>query len=176
MLKKPSQKTIVDAAVLVGSAVGGAAVSRGIFGAIPLTPPASGTDYKKIGARLVLIALGVAGAASIDGKDTVASGVKGALAGVAIQQGLDLVADFAAKSPGATSLTVSTKAIDKFKARTLGLNCACDSQVYALGKPRKRSLRAVDTSEYADQSYQPTLLGTDKTVSGLDAIFNKVAS
>lgn len=175
MLKKPSQKTIVDAAVLVGSAVGGAAVSRGVFGAIPLTPPASGTDYKKIGARVVLIALGIAGAASINGSDTVANGAKGALAGMAIQQGLDLVADFAAASPKTAALTVSTKSTDKFAARALGLGCACDQKTYALNRPRKKALRAVDTSAYADNGYQPTLLGTDKTVNGLDAIFNKVA-
>ncbi|MFY0481657.1 hypothetical protein ACI6PS_03555 [Flavobacterium sp. PLA-1-15] len=175
MLKKPSQKTIVDAAVLVGSAVGGAALSRGAFGAIPLTPPASGTDYKKIGARLALIAVGIAGAASISGNDAVATGAKGALAGVAIQQGLDLIADFAAASPSATALTSSTNKISQFKARTLGLNCACDQKTYALGKPRRRALRAVDTSEYGNHGYQPTLLGTDTTVNGLDAIFAKVA-
>lgn len=166
--KKPSQKTIVDAAVLAGGAVGGAAISRGVFGAIPLTPPASGTDYKKIGARVVLIAIGIAGAAAVTGTDSVTTGVKGALAGVAIQQGLDLIADVAAKSPTTAALSTSTKASNKFAARTLGLGCACD-QVYALGKPRRRALRAaINTEEFAsNEAFLPALnaMATDIQLS-----------
>lgn len=149
--KKPSKKTLVDAAVLTGGAVGGAALSRVIFGEIPLTPPATGTDFKKIGARAAFIILGTVGAASVSGSDLGSTGVKGAFAGMAIQQGIELIADFAKATPTIAALAESPTKRSQMKARALGLNCACDATPGLYGSRRKKpAMRAavVDMSQY----------------------------
>lgn len=148
--KKPSKKTLVDAAVLTGGAVGGAALSRVIFGEIPLTPPATGTDFKKIGARAAFIILGTVGAASVSGSDLGSTGMKGAFAGMAIQQGIELIADFAKANPTTAALANSSTKVSMIKARALGLNCACDATPGMYGTRKKRPLRAavIDMGQY----------------------------
>lgn len=150
--KKPTKKTFVEAAALTVGAVGGAAASRVVFGELPLKAPTNGgTDFMKIGARVLFIVGGTLGAASVTGSDVASSATKGAFAGMAIQQGIELVADFAKSSDATKNLGDSPAKSDTIKARVLGLACACDNDYsQGLGKPRRKALRAavIDMSDY----------------------------
>lgn len=156
-LEKPSLKTAGSTALQMCGVAGGAALSRGVFGAIPLTAPATGFDWKRVGARVVLVAIGIAAASAVNGVDTGAKVSRGAAVGFAGMQFLEGIADFSKSNTKTAALATSAKATDKFMARTLGLACPCD-EVHALNKPRKRRPMnaAIETSEYAeDTAYAP---------------------
>lgn len=155
-LEKPSLKSAGSTALQMCGVAGGAALSRGVFGAIPLTAPATGFDWKRVGARVVLVAIGIAAASAVNGVDTGAKVSRGAAVGFAGMQFLEGIADFSKSNTKTATLATSTKATDKFMARTLGLACPCD-EVHALNRPRRRPMNAaIDTSDYAEtNAYAP---------------------
>lgn len=152
--KKPTKKTFTDAATLTVGAVGGAALSRVVFGELPIAETPNETNWPKYGARVGFIVLGAVGAASVSGTDLGSKGVQGAFAGMAIQQGIELIADVAKANPSTAALANGDTKADVVKARALGLNCACDGG-YApgMGRPSKRALRSavIDMSQYGSE-------------------------
>ena len=79
----PTSKKIGSEAIFAGSAVLGGAVSKGVVGLLPQT------KFTKIGLAIVA----TIGAAAIKGTDEKATAARGALAGMAIVQGLDAAQD-----------------------------------------------------------------------------------
>ncbi len=143
----PKSQQIQDAAALVAGAVAGGAVSRGVIGLIHT--PSGATDDATIKKesnmllvkRLGLAAVAVYGLAAINGTDTAATAVKGSLAGMAVMQVADAVADMAAKST-TLPITATSTATQKFTAHMLGLKCACSTPVAnGMGKPTRRYAR-----------------------------------
>lgn len=170
IIKKPTQKSAIETASLIGGGVGGAMLSRGAFAAIhdDATNPKTGVNYTKIGKRVVAIAIGAGLAMFVKADDVMSSGVKGVGAGVAIAQSLDLITDLSATNPKMNALATSSKKTDKFLAKSLGLACPSDPQ-FALGRPRakRRGMNGADMEIPAvltENSY-------GSPVKSLDAVF-----
>ena len=85
MIKKPSQKTVVNNATKIGAGIVGAKLSDGVAAIMP----ESTNSYKKGAIALVSLVA----AASIDSKTTAGEVVQSALVGMAIKQGSDAITE-----------------------------------------------------------------------------------
>lgn len=146
--KTPTGKSAKENATLIGGAVVGGALSKAAFGLLHEKKAVTDADKKTettmaYAKRAGIIVAASFGAAAITTTDTISTLAKGALAGMAVVQTLELVKEIAAKNPTTASMTAGTSAKDKFVARALGLGCSCDTQepYPALNKPRFGRLR-----------------------------------
>jgi len=144
-IKKPSQKSAIETASYIGGAAGGAMLSEGVFSLVhdPAKDAITGSDTAKIVKRGAIIVGGTLLAAYVTGTSVLASVVKGAGAGMAVNQTVRLVADIAAKSSKAQTLATGSKA-QQFLAKTIGLSCPSDfgnGQQFALQGAHRRSKR-----------------------------------
>lgn len=121
MLKKPKKSTLIDSGIMVASAVGGGILSNGAVELIPVDQDKK--DYVRGG----IAVLGGVLAASVAGKDAVANLIKGASAGMAIEQIRQLYVSWAASK--VDPATTDDTAIKRFLSGAAGLNCACDQSV-----------------------------------------------
>jgi len=131
-LKKPSAKTATQTAAITGGVIVGGALSKGVFGLIhENTVTDDPTAQKKaenmglIKRAAIIVATG-AGAAFLDGNDSLSSVTRGSLIGMAAVQTLEVVATLA-KRGGVTPESSASTASQKFLARTTGLGCPCNS-------------------------------------------------
>jgi hypothetical protein len=162
--KTPSGKSAKENATLIGGAAVGGALSKAVFGLLHEKKAVTDADKKSEATmshakRAGIIAAAGFGAAAITTTDTISTLAKGALAGMAVVQTLELVKDLAAKNATVASMTAGTTAKDKFVARALGLGCSCDNenQYPALAKPRYARLRMPSYDEAEDdQPETPT--------------------
>ncbi|RZL47076.1 MAG: hypothetical protein EOP00_13030 [Pedobacter sp.] len=141
IIKKPTQKSAIETASLIGGGVGGAMLSRGAFALVhdDSTNPATGTNWTKIGKRVAGIVAGAGLAMFVKADDALSNAAKGAGVGIALAQGLDLITDISASNSKTAVLATSTSKTDKFLAKSLGLSCPGD--VNFLARPRRRALR-----------------------------------
>jgi|GEM_PF-2939824 len=160
--QKPSSKGLRSTAALVGGAVAGGAISRGVMGAIHKAPDASATEAEKkknntMGyvKRAGIAVVSAIGAAAVKGDDIASTAVKGALVGMAVVQTLEIIRDAASTNTSTAKLANSTKSADKFAARVLGLGCPGDNMQLNGYKRRKASLRMPETIDYP-QYEEPT--------------------
>ncbi|QEE49613.1 hypothetical protein FUA48_08465 [Flavobacterium alkalisoli] len=129
--KKPSGTKVKDTIALTGGVLAGGAASRGIFGLIHENQATEDTAAAKKQENTALLKRGVmtvgAGTAAvfIEGKDLVATLVKGACVGIAVVQGLEIVKTLAARG-GVTPEVSATTKTQKILAQTVGLGCPCN--------------------------------------------------
>lgn len=128
---KPSESRVKDTIALTGGVVAGGMGSKALFGFIhePTTATDSASLKKDENSALMkrgaLALAGVAGAMFIDGNDSLSTLAKGTAVGVAVAQGLEIIATLAKRSgvePESTAGTSGKKAV----ARALGLGCPCN--------------------------------------------------
>lgn len=130
--KKPSEQKVKDTIALTGGLVGGSMLSKAVFGFVhePTTATDAASIKKDENTALIkrgaLAAAGVAGALFIDGNDSLSTLAKGAAAGVAVIQVLEVVKVLANRSGVEKEATASTTA-KKAIARAVGLGCACNT-------------------------------------------------
>jgi hypothetical protein len=166
---KVTQKNATETASQFGGGVAGAMLSRGVITFIhdDATNPASGLNKAKLFKQLGLGVVALAGSMFIKADDVLSAAAKGSLQGMAIMQGADAVATYAASTSTAATLAASTSKKDRFIAKSLGLNCPD----YGMGRPRRRALRSPELQiplELVGDSYQ-------SNVKSLDAIFQNRA-
>lgn len=161
--KKPNSEAVSKGAALIGGGALGAMVSRGVIGAFHT--PTTSTDAKEIAKdankllmyRGALLIVAAAGAVATTGNDVVTSLAKGALSGMAIMQTVEIVKEYASKSPSLAETTTGTK---RFIAKTLGLACGCSDNAMPMnetmhygnamnGISRRRALRSVEVTDEA---------------------------
>ena len=123
--KKPKTENLTGALVMGGAAVAGAAASNLLVAELTKKPSA---DSKKDETKRKLVkggavAVALIGLACVDGNDTAATAVRGALIGMAGAQGIALAREF----------TDTSKAGDTVK-HALGLGCPCQERE-GLGEP-----------------------------------------
>lgn len=174
------QAWTASTAAAVG-AFGGGAVSRGLVTLIPVSGKTDADTLKKEKnikqiSRVVLMGLGLYGAAAIEGNDAVSAGVKGAAAGMFVFQLADLVRDLAADSPSIKSGAAATTKTQKFLAATLGLGCPGElrgNAAYAFlnGKhrkaPRLRMPAMAQPFDMADNFLQSALVAGENAAYGV---------
>lgn len=130
--KKPSEQKVKDTIALTGGLVGGSMLSKAVFGFVhePTTATDAASIKKDENTALIkrgaLAAAGVAGALFIDGNDSLSTLAKGAAAGVAVIQVLEVVKVLANRS-GVESEATATTTAKKAIARAVGLGCACNT-------------------------------------------------
>lgn len=107
--KKPD--SIMPTLVFVGSAIAGAMVGRVVYDQLP-TP---GDTTKETIYRGGLALVGAGGSAFVDGKDNIAMAARGAMLGIALDQGLSVI------KTQAKNLNVENRMMKS----ALGLGCAC---------------------------------------------------
>ena len=120
---KLNKKNAVSEGTTVASAIGGSLLSKGAMSLIPADK------------RSTLISGGVALAsvlavASIEGKGTGETVLKGVLTGVAIEQGVSTLTE--AIKPSITLVTDGSSKKDKFVAAMFGLNGADDGEPFII--------------------------------------------
>jgi hypothetical protein len=156
--QSPNSKTFASAGALVGGGVVGAMVGRGITSVI--AKPASDTPTesektKKLVVHVVMAIAGVAGAASIEGKDVATDAAKGALIGITIDNTISAVSHLANNSETLKTKLATDSKVNTFAKGALGLGCpSCGTDarttfmrsIPTLQRPRRRSLNA----PYAD--------------------------
>lgn len=106
-IKKPNSKRTTEALVTVGGVVLGSKLSKGASAVVPID--------NKTTAKAVLAGVGLATALFVDGDDTLAQGIRAVGAGMAAQQGGELLDD-AIKD----SLPKGDKKTDKFLQASFG--------------------------------------------------------
>ena len=149
--KKPNSVAAKNGAALIGGATLGAMVSRGVVGA--LFTPVISTDAAVIAKdankllmyRAGLMLVATVGAVAISGNDLGTTVVKGALTGMAVMQTVEIVKEYAAKSPSLAETTTGTK---KFIAKSLGLACGCPTSAPMNGIYRRRAMRGIEMPNY----------------------------
>lgn len=169
IIKKPTQKSATETASQFGGGVVGAMLSRGVLSVIhdDATNPASGLNKGKLMKQGILAVAGLAGSMFINPTDVLGHIAKGALQGMAVMQGVDAAATYAASTNKAATLTTSGSKSDKFIAKSLGLACPGDN-VYGMGRPRsRRALR----SAVVEIPRELSANGYQANVKSLDAIF-----
>jgi len=150
MFTKPKMDQVVTAGLGAGSAVAGGLMSNVVIDAIG--KPKDGAtaeeitkaENMKLYARIGLSALSVVAVASIGGKDNTATALKGAFAGMAVVQGIEVLKDV-------------VKTDNKTVRTALGLGCACqDTQAsyqpmlgYSYSRPM---LRYADTQPMIERN------------------------
>lgn len=118
--KKP--KSVLPTIALVGGALVGAMASRVGYGLLPAATSSTTEAMYKGG---IAVAAG-AGAVFVDGNDTMANLVKGALIGASVEQGLSLVKGLAQDANVSNSMI----------KQAVGLACPCqENQGTFLGNP-----------------------------------------
>ncbi|ALM50317.1 hypothetical protein AMR72_16350 [Flavobacterium psychrophilum] len=138
--KKPSKVQVKDTIALTGGLVGGSMLSKAVFGFMhEATTATDAASLKKdentqLVKRGVLVAAGVAGAMFINGNDSLTTAVKGASAGVAVIQALEVIKVLANRS-GVESEATASSAAKKAVARAVGLGCACNQLPGSLNAP-----------------------------------------
>ena len=139
--KKPKTENLTGALVMGGSAVAGAAASNLLVAT--LTEKKSGDEKKDRTKRQLVkggaFAAALVGLACVDGNDTAATAVRGALIGMAGAQGISLAREFT--EAGKAGKTVQN---------ALGLACPCQER-NGLGEPEWFDYSPV----YKDSYYTP---------------------
>ncbi len=139
--KKPKTENLTGALVMGGSAVAGAAASNLLVAT--LTEKKSGDEKKDRNKRQLVkggaFAAALVGLACVDGNDTAATAVRGALIGMAGAQGISLAREFT--EAGKAGKTVQN---------ALGLACPCQER-NGLGEPEWFDYSPV----YEDSYYTP---------------------
>ena len=120
---KLSKKSAVSEGTTVASAIGGAVLSKGTMSLIPADK------------RSILLTGGVALAsilavASIEGKGTLETALRGVLTGVAVEQGVSTLSE--AIKPSIPVVTEESSKKDKFVAAMFGLNGADDGAPFII--------------------------------------------
>ena len=139
-VKKPSEQSVKDTIALAGGVVVGQMASKGLFGLVHTPLPSGSVDAAAIKKdentamlkRAGILLLGGALAASLVGNDAATTAARGAATGLAVAQGLDLIAQLAKKS-NVTPEASATTAAQKFLARAVGLGCPCTGEPAGLG-------------------------------------------
>lgn len=120
MFKKPKQVNIVSSAVGIGGAIAGGMVSRVVVNAIATDTSTTEGKNKKLYASLGIAVLSIVAAASVTGDDSTTTAVKGAFTGMAVEQGLSAISQFATNQDAKSGITAPQARV------ALGLGCACN--------------------------------------------------
>lgn len=142
-VSKPNASKIKSTFIMLAGAFLGAMVSEGVMGVIHKgTTSADPSEIKK-DATMKLVKRGVItagsgyGAASVKGTDTTSDLLKGALTGMAVQQGTKLVSEAVKSTPALSNAAAKTS----FTKNMVGLGCACQPLPTINRPARVRALR-----------------------------------
>lgn len=111
-VKTPSTSKISKQAVMVGSAIPGAMLSKGVAGFVP------GGKFGKLGFAIAA----AIGAASITGTSTTSDVARGALAGMAIQQAGDAMTQIIQPALSNYVASGEPSKLKEFVSRSIGLS------------------------------------------------------
>ncbi len=136
--QKPSESSMKNTAAMAGGVGVGFMASKAVFGLIH-NPPATtdATQQKKDNNTAMLkrgafVLAGLGLAAALNGKDLVTTAVQSVGVGLAVHQGLELVATLAAKN-NVVSENAARTTTGKMLARAVGLGCPCNEVAVATG-------------------------------------------
>ncbi|SEA12781.1 hypothetical protein [Bizionia paragorgiae] len=124
-MNKQTKDSIISNTVFVASAVGGAKLSDGLVGLLPIN---SGDTTTKRIAQGALILIGIGGSVMIKGKSMFATASRAASLGNALIQANNLVNDVVADSGAVKPATPESTPAEKAMSNAFGLGCGCQEE------------------------------------------------
>lgn len=124
-MNKQTKDSIISNTVFVASAVGGAKLSDGLVGLLPMD--SGDTTTKKI-TQGALVLIGITGAAFIKGKSMIAKATRSASLGGALMQANNLINGVVADSGAVKPATPESTPAEKAMSNAFGLGCGCQEE------------------------------------------------
>ncbi len=139
--KKPKTEDLTSTALTIGSGIAGAMASNVAVAQIigdKQDEDAKKAENKRRLVKGITAVISLGAMACVDGKETSAQVVKGALLGAAVQQGVSLIKEFIDEKADAS----------KMLKQAVGLGCPCNQQ------PLANPVWITPISSYEDSSYE----------------------